>query len=168
MSGSILVKMFTDRIEFISVGGLPGGIDVADIMSGFSICRNPHLAAVFYRLHLIEAYGTGMPKIMNAYAGSGKKPKIEVTPNVFKVILPNMNADPSTQTAASTQLTPEEQIMRLAADNGVINRKNAEDLLRISQTSAGQMLKKLTDEGALIRRGGGKSTKYYPADTENN
>ena len=32
-------------------------------MVGISVCRNQDLANVFYRLHLIEAYGTGMGKI---------------------------------------------------------------------------------------------------------
>ena len=48
MSGSILVKIFPDRIEFISIGGLLRGIELADIMSGYSICRNQLLAGVFY------------------------------------------------------------------------------------------------------------------------
>ena len=61
-------------------------------MLGLSVCRNPKLAAIFYRLQLIEAYGTGMPKIMKAYAGTGLEPKIEVTNNAFKITLPNRNA----------------------------------------------------------------------------
>jgi ATP-dependent DNA helicase RecG len=167
MSGSILIKMFPTRIEFISVGGLLRGIEVADIMSGLSICRNPSLAAVFYRLRLIEAYGTGMSKITNAYAGSDKEPKIEVTPNVFKVILPNVNAEQEPQAAApgrlvSTNHTPEQQVLLLAADRGVIVRKDVEDMLCISQTPAGRLLRRLTEAQALIKKGNGKNTKYYP------
>jgi len=163
MSGSILVKLFPDRIEFVSVGGLLRGIEVADIMSGFSICRNPNLAAVFYRLHLIEAYGTGMQKIFEAYAGSGQKPVIEVTPNVFKAILPNINAEPAIRPVADAMLTPEERVVRLAGEKGAIDRKDVESLLGLSQTPAGQLLKKLTENGVLVKKGNGRSTKYYPA-----
>ncbi|MCL2079638.1 MAG: putative DNA binding domain-containing protein [Oscillospiraceae bacterium] len=163
MSGSILIKLFTDRIEFISVGGLLRGIEVADIMSGFSICRNQNLAAVFYRLHLIEAYGTGMQKITEAYVGSGKEPIIEVTPNVFKVVLPNINSEKAAQSNAPTVMTPEEQIRSLAVENGSIDRKGVESLLGLSQTPAGQLLKKLTDSGVLIKKGNGKNTRYYTA-----
>jgi ATP-dependent DNA helicase RecG len=165
MSGSILIKLFPDRIEFISVGGLIRGIEVADIMSGFSICRNQNLATVFYRLHLIEAYGTGMPRIAEAYIGSGKEPKIEVTPNVFKVILPNINAQSAAQVIAPTPFTQEEQILGLAAEKGAIERKDVEALLGLSQTPAGQLLKRLIEVGTLIKKGNGKSTKYYPADS---
>ena len=35
------------------------GLELEDLMMGVSACRNPHLANVFYRLQLIEAYGTG-------------------------------------------------------------------------------------------------------------
>jgi ATP-dependent DNA helicase RecG len=57
-SGSILIKMFSDRVEIISPGGLVSGIELEDIMSGYSACRNSELAEVFYSLQLIEAYGT--------------------------------------------------------------------------------------------------------------
>ena len=57
------------------------GIELEDIMIGISVCRNQNLANVFYRLNLIEAYGTGMRKIMKAYEGMKEKPKLEVTKN---------------------------------------------------------------------------------------
>lgn len=61
------------------------GIELEDVMAGISICRNPDLANVFYRLHLIEAYGTGISKIIGAYADVAEKPVIETTRNTFKM-----------------------------------------------------------------------------------
>ena len=61
-------------------------IDLEDVMAGISVCRNQDLANVFYRLHLIEAYGTGISKIIGAYVGEEKKPVIETTRNTFKII----------------------------------------------------------------------------------
>lgn len=72
-SASTLISVYDDRIEFTSIGGLPAGVSLDDIMLGLSVCRNPKLANVFYRLELIEAYGTGMKKIMGAYENSNKK-----------------------------------------------------------------------------------------------
>lgn len=57
-SASALISIYTDRIEFVSIGGLVPGIDLEDVMVGISVCRNQELANVFCRLHLIEAYGT--------------------------------------------------------------------------------------------------------------
>lgn len=160
-SGSILVKIFPNRIEFISSGGLFGGIELADIMSGYSICRNPKLAAVFYRLHLIESYGTGMQRIFGAYEGSGKEPEIEITPNVFKAILPDINDESSNQESSVIPPGQEEQILSLITKKGFIDRSEVESFLGLSQSSAGRLLRKLTDKGALVKQGSGKSTKYY-------
>lgn len=156
-SGSILIKIFSNRIEFISPGGLVSGIEVEDIMSGYSVCRNSSLAEVFYRLQLIEAYGTGILKIYEAYKTSLAQPKIEVTPNVFKMILPNLNAVP----AVSEALTQEENVMQFANENGSINRKQAENLLGISQTAAGKVLRKLVERGELIREGHSRNVRYF-------
>ena len=50
-----LISVYTDRIEFVSIGGLLPGILLEDVMAGVSVCRNQNLANVFYRLRLIEA-----------------------------------------------------------------------------------------------------------------
>ena len=67
LSASTLISLFEDRLEIVSVGGLAGGITLNDILLGVSITRNEKLAAVFYRLKLIEAYGTGISKIMEIF-----------------------------------------------------------------------------------------------------
>ncbi|MDR1748483.1 MAG: putative DNA binding domain-containing protein, partial [Spirochaetaceae bacterium] len=91
-SSSTLISIFDDRIEFVSIGGLPKGISLDDIQLGLSVPRNENLANVFYRLHLIEAYGTGIPKIMRSYADCSQKPELQTTNHAFKIILPNRNA----------------------------------------------------------------------------
>lgn len=156
-SGSILVKIFSDRIEFISPGGLVSGIEIEDIMSGYSACRNSGLADVFYRLQFIEAYGTGIQKIYDAYKTSLAQPKIEVTPNVFKMILPNLNTVPM----ADKALTPEENIIHYVHDNGSVNRKQVESILGISQTAAGKILRKLVENGTLTREGCSRNVRYF-------
>lgn len=152
--------MFADRIEFISIGGLLHGIELDDIMSGYSICRNPLLAGVLYRLQLVEAYGTGLQKIFGAYEGSGQEPKIEITPNVFKITLPNVNAVSAKERASEPASSPEESIMSLAQEKGKITRKDVEELLEVSQTLAGQLLRELVKRGLLIKEGNGRNTKY--------
>ena len=80
---STFISLYEDRIEFTSIGGLVSGVTLNDIMMGISVCRNIKLANVFYRLELIEAYGTGMLKIQEAYSGTGKSPKIETFRQCF-------------------------------------------------------------------------------------
>ncbi|MDR3120901.1 MAG: AAA family ATPase [Clostridiales bacterium] len=155
-SGSVFIKIYSDRIEFISPGGLTNGIEIDDIMSGYSVCRNANLAAVFYRLQLIEAYGTGILKIFEAYNLAPKQPKIDVTPNVFKLTLPNLNA-----IAASVDPTPRDSVLRHVREHGSINRKQAEELLGVSQTAAGVVLKKMVDSGELSKSGQTRQVRYF-------
>lgn len=66
-SGSIIINIYDDRMEFVSIGSLVKGITVIDIMHGVSQPRNPIIADIFYRLALIESYGTGIRKIFESY-----------------------------------------------------------------------------------------------------
>lgn len=154
-SASTLISVYDDRIEFVSIGGLPDGINLDDILLGISACRNPKLAAIFYRLELIEAYGTGIPKIMSSYKDTGFEPKIEVTNNAFKITLPNLNYSIDEQTE-----TEDNRIVAFIDKNGFITRKDVEELLGISQTSANRILKDMVDKSVLYRIGNGKSIKY--------
>ena len=156
---STLVSIYDDRIEFVSVGGLPTGITLDDILLGLSVCRNPKLAAIFYRLQLIEAYGTGMPKIMRAYAGSGLEPKIEVTNNAFKITLPNRNADRISDSAPS-----EQKVMNLITKKDSVTRRDVEQLLDVSQTTANRILKHMAAQGLVYQDGNGRNTAYKKAD----
>ncbi len=155
-SASTLVSVYDDRIEFVSVGGLPIGIALEDIMLGLSVCRNPKLAAVFYRLKLIEAYGTGIPKIMKAYAGTGLEPKVEVTSNAFKITLPNRNA---AVTAPGPQ-GDKAKILAFLNDHDYVVRSDVDALLKVSQATSNRLLKRMVAEGLLYQDGSGRNTKY--------
>ena len=159
-SASTLISVYDDRIEFVSVGGLLGGISLDDILLGLSVCRNPKLAAVFYRLKLIEAYGTGMPKIIKAYAGSGLEPKIEVTSNAFKITLPNRNTVMKEINGPNTPRSNEERILSFAESNGHIVRSDVDVLLDVSQATANRILKRMVADGLLYQDGSGRKTKY--------
>ena len=158
---STLVSVYADRIEFVSVGGLPSGIALDDIMLGLSVCRNPKLAAIFYRLQLMEAYGTGMPKIMRAYTESELKPKIEVSSNAFKITLPNRNAGANhTETLVGTVKGDEKRILDFIGSHGHIVRSDVDQLLEVSQATANRILKRMVAEGLIYQDGNGRKTKY--------
>lgn len=173
-SSSALISIYTDRIEFVSIGGLMSGIDLEDIMVGLSICRNQELANVFYRLHLIEAYGTGMRKIMKAYEGKEEKPKIETTKNAFKIILPNINAKYETGNITSSNikattnsvigngndLSDEERVLEYARVQGVLTRNDVMALLKVSASTATRILQRLVKENLLKQNGKARNTHY--------
>lgn len=165
---STLISIYDDRIEFVSIGGLLPGLELDDLMMGVSVCRNPHLANVFYRLQLIEAYGTGMKKIMGAYANALVQPKIKTTNNAFKIILPNVNFTPKAaevhkdfEKAADLALdSNEEKVLQFLREHLMITRKETQTLLEVSQSTAGRILKAMVDSGRIKQIGGSRTTRY--------
>ena len=159
---STLISLYADRIEFTSIGGLVSGVTLKDVMMGISVCRNVKLANVFYRLELIEAYGTGILKIMEAYSGTGKEPQIETSDNAFKIILPNLNAhaDPDEPDARQNGGSPEEAVIALAKKQNSFTRKDVEEELGISQSACGRILKQMAQRGQIIQEGKGRNTHY--------
>ncbi|MDO4977966.1 MAG: putative DNA binding domain-containing protein [Eubacteriales bacterium] len=159
-SASTLVSVYDDRIEFVSVGGLPIGIEIDDILLGLSVCRNPKLAAVFYHLELIEAYGTGLPKIMNAYKDHEVKPKIQVTNNAFKITLPNCNVTKKISYVRDSVNNYEVRILQFIKSNGQATRTDIEQLLGVSQATANRILKQMITDRLIYQCGRGKATHY--------
>ena len=160
---STFISLYADRLEFTSIGGLVSGVSLNDITMGISVCRNTKLANVFYRLELIEAYGTGIIKIMEAYEGTGMTPQIEASDNAFKIILPNLNAMPESARKMQGKPAvgaPEERVIALAKQRGFVTRKEIEILLGMGQSSCGRLLKKMIDNGLLIQEGKGKNVHY--------
>ena len=157
-SGSIIINIYDDRMEFISLGGLVKGLTLADIKGGVSQPRNAVIANVFYRLELIESYGTGIQKIMESYAGCGIEPKFAPAPASFVVTLPNRN---TAETAASDPgLSREENILRLMAKQGAVTRKDVEQLLGCSSFPANKALAALVEQGKIVKTGAARGTKY--------
>ena len=174
---SALISIFADRIEFISIGGLMPGIDLEDVMAGISVCRNQELANVFYRLHLIEAYGTGMGKIVKAYEGMEKKPIIETTKNTFKIILPNVNAKYETENKielkSGIQRTAgienrlsdeEEKILEYTRTYGSITKNDVDGLLEVSASTAARVIRKMVKGNLLKQNGKARNTHYTIAE----
>ena len=173
-SASALISIYEDRIEFVSVGGLVPGMELEDIMVGLSVCRNQNLANVFYRLKLIEAYGTGMRKIIRAYKNQEAQPVIESTKNAFKIILPNINMESEEKKILSEQITlnkqieekteklqnRESEILEYIKMNGDITREAAEELLGISASTTLRILKKMVEDGILLKQGKARNAKY--------
>lgn len=157
-SGSIIINIYDDRMEFISLGGLVKGLTLADIRGGVSQPRNAVIANVFYRLELIESYGTGIQKIMESYADCGIEPKFAPAPASFVVTLPNRNT--AETTASDPGLSREENILRLMAKQGAVTRKDVEQLLGCSSFPANKALAALVEQGKIVKIGAARGTKY--------
>lgn len=169
-SGSNLINIYDDRIEFVSLGGLVPGLELDSIFLGVSQPRNPNLAAIFYRMMLIESYGTGISKIQRAYENFSKHPLFETAKGVFRVTLPNRNETNPTNppkrriTAvyrqAPSTLGDKQHVLEYVSQNKKITRKEAEALLNSGTTKAFKILKELCESGKLQAIKSGKNTYY--------
>lgn len=176
-SASALISIYEDRMEFISIGGLMPGIELEDVMAGISICRNPDFANVFYRLHLIEACGTGISKIIGAYADVAEKPVIETTRNTFKIVLPNINVlcektdtpepevkdekNPETDEEDTQKLSDEEEkVLEYAENCEDFTKNDVVSLLKVSASTAARVIRGLVEKNFLKRNGKARSTYY--------
>lgn len=159
-SGSTLISIFDDRIEFVTIGGLVRGINEDDILLGVSISRNKNLTRVFYLLKWIEAYGTGIPKTIESYEKYSMKPKVGISTNAFKVTLPNLSFAYEIEQDMISLNVNEEKIVYLLKNSERIRRSDVEEALPISQPMAVKLIKGLLDKSIIKRHGQGKNVTY--------
>ncbi len=161
LSGSIIINITDYKMEFISLGGLYSGLTLDDIYSGISQPRNKNLAEVFYRLRLIESYGTGIRRIFSLYADCSQKPQIKVTPNTFKIVLPNMNTPGPKELRNMPAVTPQMQkVLDFIKAHEQITEKEISDMLGLKKTRSFTIAKQMRERGLIDVVGRGKNKKY--------
>lgn len=85
----IQIGMYPDHIEITSPGGLPNGITAEEYLRGnISNLRNPLIGNIFFRLRIIEMFGTGIKRIKYAYEASASQPDFNVQENSITIKLP--------------------------------------------------------------------------------
>lgn len=167
-SGSIIINVNDSCIEFISIGGLLPGLSADDIRSGISQPRNRKLAEIFHRLRLIESYGTGIRKIYALYKDCTAQPRIEVTPNTFKLVLPNMNVNgtagesvPQVIEKVPLVITPQmKTVMDYLEEYGEMTDEDLQELLNIKKTRAYLLARQMNENGLIDVIGRGAAKKY--------
>lgn len=154
-SGSTLINLYSDRLEIISLGGLVPGLSLQTAMLGASQPRNEKLASLFYRMKLIEAYGTGISKIISCYKGLTVQPKFENVEGAFRVILPNIHTQ---------ELNIEDEkylhILQLFENQKEITRIDVQNVLGVGTTRAINILKEMLEKDLIKKRGTGRLTRY--------
>lgn len=154
MKAQIRISMYEDRIEVVSPGGLPNGITEKEYLSGrISMPRNPIIGNVFYRLGIVEMFGTGILRIAEAYKNSVKKPVFEVSENAIKVVLPIFETE--------LGLNEEERkIYEILSKT--ISKPISEIMTGIpyGKSKVTKILKRMAEAGIVKIEGNGRGTKY--------
>lgn len=109
---------------------------------------------------------------MAAYENSKVKPKIKVTKNAFKIILPNINSEYPNESDdehkedagiedIQKRLNDEEgMILEYTKDNGTITKNDVAALLGVSPSTAIRTIKKMIEQNLLKQEGKAKNTRY--------
>lgn len=175
IGASTLISIYLNRMEFVSIGGLVNGVSLEDVLIGVSACRNPKLANIFYRLDLIEAYGTGLQKINSSYADYAFNPEFIATQGAFKVVLPNTNEQELNEentNGSNKQVVREKQapygyidytakVLHLIEATPGISRNEIALDLNLSASKAVRILKGLREEGLVYVMGNSRNIRYF-------
>ena len=162
-SGSIIINVNDERMEFISIGGLLPGLSTDDIRIGISQPRNKNLAEMFHRLRLIESYGTGIRRIYKLYEDCPVQPMIEATNNAFKIVLPNMNAVSVSAPKQALPVTAQmHKVLDYISEHGQITDEEVQSLLEIKKTRAFDLMKKMREMELVQMIGRGAEKRYLP------
>jgi len=154
VNARIRIMMFDDRIEILSPGGLPEGISKEEYLSGrISVPRNPAICNVFYRLGIVEMFGTGVLRIMALYSGSASKPDFDIAENSIKVVLPVIADD--------LDMTKDERsVYKIVSETQPMSISDITAISDFGKSKVTGILKNLNEKGAVAIEGNGRGTKY--------
>ena len=176
----IQVAIYDDRLEVTSPGGLYNGLTYEEVMRGHSKIRNKLIANIFGQMGLVEAWGSGIRRIISAAGEYGLPvPTVEVFDDMFRVNLyrnvqDNVNGSNSEDNFGvnggdnsgdkpyirknEQKLTNTQQkILDCVAEDKYISAKKMAEIIGMSGRSIENNIKKMREIGILVRKGSPKS-----------
>ena len=162
----IEVRMFSDRLEVISPGGLPGFITVENIKhEHFS--RNPRLVGGLFHWGYIEELGLGIDRMMEVMEQAGHSPpRFDARPYSFAVALHNERIRPKVPEWARDTNHRQARALQYIRETGSITNREYRSLIHsVSAETLRLDLADLVEKGILNRTGANKGTYYTLRDT---
>lgn len=148
------VSSFSDRLEFLSFGGLPQGVSKEMMLLGISIPRNKTFADILMRLSAMERYNLGIPTIFATYENFSVKPALVCAHEYIKLDLPRLQQIPSDLSER------ENAIVSYLKQNGASSRKQLQDFVKVSYGTVINTLRSLEAKKIVVKQGAGRDTKY--------
>ena len=153
VNSHIRIAMFKDRLEVFSPGGLPKGITQEEYLNGqVSVLRNPIVASVFFRLNIIESFGTGVQRMNMAYAESRAKPRHEFSTHAIKVVLPVVSG--------GEELSEDEAIIYNSMNRLGKSSSQIAKVVGFGKNKTLKLLVALEKKGYVTKLGNGRGIKY--------
>ena len=151
---NIRISMLKDRITITSPGGLLSSVSKEEYLNGqVSKLRNPIIAHIFFRLKMIEMFGTGILRIKDLYKDLPVQPDFKIYDNSITVELPTIDSKLS--------VSKDEQIILDYLNKGLLATSG--DIVigtGLSKDKVLRLIKNLINNGYVKVSGVGKATKY--------
>ena len=155
INANIKIVMSNDKIEIISPGSLPLGMSEDEYMRGYvSVLRNPIIANIFYRLGIIEKFGTGIKRIKYEYRESFVKPAFEIYENSIRITLPVIEIIPK------NLANGEVKVFEILKKHEKLSRKEIEELSKYNKSKVIRAINGLIEKSIAEQVGKGRSVKY--------
>ena len=154
------VYVFDDRIEIISVGGLPEGLSLEEFYEGKSKPVNLELQQIMVQLDYIEQTGHGVPLIVSRYG----KEVFDITENFITVTIPlnkYREINRSLQRLGHRLIDDiDEKILILMRENSDINLSEISRQIGLGTTAITKRIRGLKEKGIVERNGSKKNGKW--------
>ena len=155
INANIKIVMSNDKIEIISPGSLPPGMSEDEYMRGYvSVLRNPIIANIFYRLGIIEKFGTGIKRIKYEYRESFVKPAFEIYENSIRITLPVIEIIPK------NLVNGEVKVFEILKKHEKLSRKEIEELSKYNKSKVMRSINGLIEKSIAEQVEKGRSVKY--------
>ena len=147
--------MLNDKIEIILPGSLRSGMSEDEYMIGYvSVLRNPIIANIFYRLGIIEKFGTGIKRIKYEYRENSTKRSFEIYENSVRITLPII------ETVPSNLVNGKVEVFEILKKYEKLSRKEIEELSGYNKSKVIRLINGLIEKSIVERVGKGRSVKY--------
>jgi len=157
----IEVRMFSDRMEIISPGGLPGYITLDNIVDEH-FSRNPNIVAGLFHWGYIEELGLGIDLMIDEMVSAGHPPpQFRAEPYLFSVTLYNKRERPPI--ARWQRMMNERQakaVEYVQRHERITSREYHHLCPDVSAETLRLDLADLVDKGILLKIGDKKGTYY--------
>ncbi|MBZ0292653.1 MAG: putative DNA binding domain-containing protein [Anaerolineae bacterium] len=157
----IEIRMYSDRLEVISPGGLPGFITVENIVDEH-FSRNPRIVNGLFQWGYIEELGLGIDRMMEVMQQAGHKPPMfDARPYSFAVTLYNAREKPSAPAWSRNTNHRQARALQYIRESGSITNREYRSLCQgVSAETLRLDLVDMVEQGILLKVGSKKGTYY--------
>ena len=145
--------------------------------SGLSKIRNRGIAAAFSYMNIVEAWGSGIPKMFREAKEYGlREPELIDMGSDFRINLYRKDAttdqngviDPKERDTNDTKVEPndtnEEAILRILRSNPKATQKDVVEMLGVSLATVKRLMNSLQKAGKIKRKGSNRSGSWVVID----